>query len=242
MSHYIPTYAVQADEVLQELGKYILADGFEIIFDETGSHGSFLRDAKSGREYLDFFTCFASTPIGMNHPKMLDQGFIDHLGRISVNKPSNSDLYSEAMASFVKTFFTIAVPKAFKYSFFIEGGAMAIENALKIAMDWKVRKNFLKGYTEEKGHQILHFRQAFHGRSGYTMSLTNTDPTKTALYPKFQWPRVLNPKMKFPVESHLEAIIKAEEESIAQIKQAFHDNKDDIAAIIIEPIQGEGRR
>lgn len=157
----------------------------------------------------------------MNHPKMLDQGFIDHLGRISVNKPSNSDLYSEAMASFVKTFFTIAVPKAFKYSFFIEGGAMAIENALKIAMDWKVRKNFLKGYTEEKGHQILHFRQAFHGRSGYTMSLTNTDPTKTALYPKFQWPRVLNPKMKFPVESHLEAIIKAEEESIAQIKKHF---------------------
>ncbi len=240
MSHYTPKYAVQAEEVLQELGKYILADGFEIIFDETGSHGSFLKDAKSGREYLDFFTCFASTPIGMNHPKMLDQGFIDHLGRISVNKPSNSDLYSEAMASFVKTFFTIAVPNAFKYSFFIEGGAMAIENALKIAMDWKVRKNFLKGYTEEKGHQILHFRQAFHGRSGYTMSLTNTDPTKTALYPKFQWPRVLNPKMIFPVASHLDAIIEGEEESIAQIKQAFLDNKDDIAAIIIEPIQGEG--
>ena len=240
MQHYIPKYTVQANDVLQELGKYIQADGFEIIFDETGSHGSFLKDAKTGREYLDFFTCFASTPIGMNHPKMLDQGFIDYLGRISVNKPSNSDLYSEAMASFVKTFFAIAVPKAFTYSFFIEGGAMAIENALKIAMDWKVRKNFLKGYIEEKGHQILHFRQAFHGRSGYTMSLTNTDPTKTALYPKFQWPRVLNPKMIFPVDSHLDAIIKAEEESITQIKQAFHDNKDDIAAIIIEPIQGEG--
>jgi L-lysine 6-transaminase len=240
MSTYTPKYAVQAGEVLQELGKYILADGFEIVFDETGSHGSYLKDAKTGREYLDFFTCFASTPIGMNHPKMLHPDFIEHLGKISVNKPSNSDLYSESMASFVKTFFTIAVPKPFTYSFFIEGGAMAIENALKIAMDWKVRKNFLKGYKEEKGHQILHFRQAFHGRSGYTMSLTNTDPTKTALYPKFQWPRVLNPKMKFPVESHLDEIIKAEQESIAQIKQAFHEHKDDIAAIIIEPIQGEG--
>ena len=144
------------------------------------------------------------------------------------------------MASFVKTFFTIAVPKAFSYSFFIEGGAMAIENALKIAMDWKVRKNFLKGYKEEKGHQILHFKQAFHGRSGYTMSLTNTDPTKTALYPKFPWPRVLNPKMVFPVEAHLEGIIKSEQQSIAQIEQAFLEHKDDIAAIIIEPIQGEG--
>lgn len=240
MSTYIPTYAVQASDVLHELGKYILADGFEIVFDETGSHGSFLKDAKTGREYLDFFTCFASTPIGLNHPKMLDPGFIEHLGRISINKPSNSDLYSESMASFVKTFFTIAVPKPFSYSFFIEGGAMAIENALKIAMDWKVRKNFLKGYKEEKGHQILHFKQAFHGRSGYTMSLTNTDPTKTALYPKFPWPRVLNPKMVFPVEAHLEDIIKSEQQSIAQIEKAFLEHKDDIAAIIIEPIQGEG--
>ncbi|MFM8840980.1 MAG: L-lysine 6-transaminase [bacterium] len=240
MSEYIPRYAVKADEVLQELGKYILADGFEIVFDETGSHGAFLKDAKTGKEYLDFFTCFASTPIGMNHPKMLTPEFIDHLGRISINKPSNSDLYSEAMASFVKTFFTIAVPKPFSYSFFIEGGAMAIENALKIAMDWKVRKNFLKGYTVEKGHQILHFRQAFHGRSGYTMSLTNTDPTKTALYPKFQWPRVLNPKMKFPIDEHINEVIALENESIEQIKKAFLDNKDDIAAIIIEPIQGEG--
>ena len=240
MSEYTPRYAVKADEVLQELGKYILADGFEIVFDETGSHGAFLKDAKTGKEFLDFFTCFASTPIGMNHPKMLTPEFIDHLGRISINKPSNSDLYSEAMASFVKTFFTIAVPKPFTYSFFIEGGAMAIENALKIAMDWKVRKNFLKGYTVEKGHQILHFRQAFHGRSGYTMSLTNTDPTKTALYPKFQWPRVLNPKMKFPIDEHINEVIALENESIAQIKKAFLDNKDDIAAIIIEPIQGEG--
>ena len=241
MSAYRQQYAVKADEVLQELGKYILADGFEIVYDEMGSHGAFLRDAKTGREYLDFFTCFASTPIGQNHPKMLQPEFIDYLGKISINKPSNSDLYSEAMASFVKTFFEIAVPSTFSYSFFIEGGALAIENALKIAMDWKVRKNFLKGYTEEKGHQILHFREAFHGRSGYTMSLTNTDPTKTALYPKFSWPRVLNPKMLFPLNGqHLEAVIKAEEESIAQIHQAFKEHKDDIAAIIIEPIQGEG--
>ncbi len=241
MSLYTPKYAVQASDVLQELGKYILADGFEIVYDETGSHGTYLKDAKTGREYLDFFTCFASTPIGQNHPKMLEPGFIDYLGKISVNKPSNSDLYSESMASFVKTFFEIAVPSAFTYSFFIEGGAMAIENALKIAMDWKVKKNFLKGYTEEKGHQILHFREAFHGRSGYTMSLTNTDPTKTALYPKFPWPRVLNPKMIFPMSGqNLEYVLKAEEESIAQIQKAFHEHKDDIAAIIIEPIQGEG--
>jgi 4-aminobutyrate aminotransferase and related aminotransferases len=68
---------------------------------------------------------------------------------------------------------------------FIEGGALAIENTLKAAMDWKVRKNMAAG-RGERGTEILHFRRAFHGRSGYTMSLTNTDPRKTDLFAKFE--------------------------------------------------------
>ena len=237
---YSPKYAVEAESVLHELGNYMLADGFEIVYDVSKSHGVYLHDSKTGKDYLDFFTCFASNPIGLNHPKMTDPAFIEYLGKISVNKPSNSDLYSEAMASFVKTFFTIAVPDYFIHSFYIEGGALAIENALKVAFDWKVKKNFKKGYTIEKGHKILHFNQAFHGRSGYTMSLTNTDPNKTALYPKFDWPRVSNPFIVFPIENNLQDLIERENKSIREIKQAFINNPDDIAAIIIEPIQGEG--
>jgi L-lysine 6-transaminase len=237
---YSPKYVVEAASVLLELGNYMLADGFEIVYDVSKSHGVYLHDAITGKDYLDFFTCFASNPIGLNHPKMTDPAFIEYLGKISVNKPSNSDLYSEAMASFVKTFFAIAVPDYFIHSFYIEGGALAIENALKVAFDWKVKKNFSKGYTLEKGHKILHFNQAFHGRSGYTMSLTNTDPNKTALYPKFDWPRVSNPFIVFPIEKNLEDLIERENKSIREIKQAFINNPDDIAAIIIEPIQGEG--
>ena len=79
---------------------------------------------------------------------------------------------------------------------FIEGGALAIENTLKAAMDWKVRKNMAAG-RGERGTEILHFRHAFHGRSGYTMSLTNTDPRKTDLFAKFDWPRVSNPSIDF---------------------------------------------
>ena len=237
---YSPKYVVEAAAVLHELGNYMLADGFEIVYDVSKSHGVYLHDAVTGKDYLDFFTCFASNPIGLNHPKMTDPSFIEYLGKISVNKPSNSDLYSEAMASFVKTFFAIAVPDYFIHSFYIEGGALAIENALKVAFDWKVKKNFSKGYTIEKGHKILHFNQAFHGRSGYTMSLTNTDPNKTALYPKFDWPRVSNPFIVFPIEKNLDDLIERENKSIREIQQAFINNPDDIAAIIIEPIQGEG--
>jgi L-lysine 6-transaminase len=180
-------------------------------------------------------------PIGMNHPKMTDPAFVQYIGHAALNKPSNSDIYTSEMATFVKTLFNLAVPKHFRYAFFIDGGTLAVENAIKTAMDWKVRRNFAKGYSHEKGHQIIHFERAFHGRSGYCMSLTNTDPTKVALWPRWDWPRIPSPFLTFPVTQEvLDDVLRREAESISLIKQAFVDNPDDIAAIIIEPIQGEG--
>lgn len=240
-AHYEPRFPVAASDVISELGNYILADGFKPIIDLSKSNGTYLTDKVTGNRYLDLFTCIASMPIGWNHPKMTSPAFLRHLAQAAVNKPSNSDLYSEEMATFVKTFFAIAVPEHFSYAFFIEGGALAVENALKVAFDWKVRRNFRKGWQTERGHKIIHFRKAFHGRSGYTMSLTNTDPTKTSFYPKFDWPRIHNPAVRFPLnDANLEQVMKEELIAIEQIKAAFAENPDDIAAIIIEPVQGEG--
>jgi L-lysine 6-transaminase len=235
-----PRYFVPADQSLASLSNHLLVDGFDFVLDLNKSVGSRLVDARNGKSYIDFFTCFASIPVGINHPKLSNVNFIDYLGRTALTKPSNSDIYSEEYATFVNTFFKIAVPKEYKYGFFIDGGALAVENALKVAFDWKVRKNLAKGLGE-KGHQIIHFHQAFHGRSGYTMSLTNTDPTKVKYYPKFDWPRITNPKIQFPLnEENLANVITAENTAVEEIKSAFRNNPDDIAAIIIEPIQGEG--
>ncbi len=238
---YTPKYYVSPDDVIGELKKHMLVDGFDLVLDLEKSHDYEIMDSRGTKSFKDFFTCFASMPVGFNHPGVTNPAFVDYIGKLALNKPSNSDIYTEAMATFVKTFFRIAVPEWFKYSFFISGGALAVENALKAAFDWKVRKNFAKGIKEEKGHKVLHFREAFHGRSGYTMSLTNTDPVKVMYYPKFEWPRIDNPKIIFPItDDNLEELIAREDKSIGQAKQAFLDNKDDIACIIIEPIQGEG--
>jgi len=238
---YIPRYHVDSENVLTELRKYILADGFDFVLDLKKSREPYFYDSKSNKKFFDFFTCFASLPLGLNHPKMTEPSFLDYLANTAVNKPSNSDLYSEEMATFIKTFFEIAVPPHFKYSFFIDGGALAVCNALKTAFDWKVRKNFTKGYSSEVGTKVMHFRQAFHGRSGYTMSLTNTDPRKINYYPKFDWPRISNPGLTFPLtEENLAQTIEKEKMAVKQIKESFSKNKDEIAAIIIEPIQGEG--
>jgi L-lysine 6-transaminase len=232
---------VAAERVLQTLAKHMLVDGFDIVVDLKKSRGSYIIDAKDGKRYLDFFTFVASSPVGMNHPKMTTPEFLEKLAYVAVNKPSNSDIYTTEQADFLETFERVAIPSYLPYAFFIEGGALGIENALKAAFDWKVRKNFAKGYKEERGTQVIHFKQCFHGRTGYTLSMTNTDPVKTDLYPKFNWPRILNPKITFPLnEQNLARVIREEEIAVNQIKEAFRSNNDDIAAIIIETVQGEG--
>ncbi len=228
-------------EVHSTLSRHMLVDGFDLVVDLRRSQGAYLYDSRYNKRYLDFFTFFASGSVGMNHPKMTDQAFLEKLAYVSVNKPSNSDAYTAEMAEFVETFARIAMPGYMPYVFFVDGGALAVENALKTAFDWKVRKNFIRGYTEERGRQVIHFRRAFHGRSGYTLSLTNTDPTKTNYFPKFKWPRVHNPSVRFPLnEKNLTEVKKEEAVAMQQIKQAIINNPDDIAALIIEPIQGEG--
>ncbi|UCE17446.1 MAG: L-lysine 6-transaminase [Gemmatimonadota bacterium] len=229
-------------DVFGTLKKHMLVDGYEMVFDLEKSRGIHIYDALEGKTYLDFFTCFATSPIGYNHPKMTTPEFKEKLARVAVNKPSNSDVYSLEMAEFVDTFSKIAIPPFLPHLFLIEGGALAIENGLKVAFDWKVRRNFEKGYKEERGTKVIHFVQAFHGRTGYTLSLTNTaDPRKFMYFPKFDWPRVLNPKLTFPLnEENVKKVQEAEKETVRQIQKAVEEHPDDIAALIIEPIQGEG--
>jgi len=233
---------VSPENVLDSLNKHILADGFDLTFDMEKSKGVYMYDAKYKRTYLDFFTCFASVPLGYNHPKMVnDEEFKKNLMLAALTNPSNSDIYTEQYAQFVETFGRVGIPEYLPHAFFISGGSLAIENALKVAMDWKVQKNFAKGYTKEKGFKVLHFEHAFHGRSGYTLSLTNTLPVKTKWFAKFDWPRVSLPHINFPYsDGNHEDLLYREELSISQIKKAFEVNKDDICAIIIEPIQSEG--
>ncbi|HRZ78805.1 MAG TPA: aminotransferase class III-fold pyridoxal phosphate-dependent enzyme, partial [bacterium] len=224
------------------LDKYILADGYDMVVDAQKSHGSYMYDSKHNIEYLDFFSFFASMPLGFNHPGLNNDEFIKEIGTVALHNISNSDFYTTIMAEFVQLMGELAMPSYMKKMFFISGGALAVENGLKTAFDWKVRKNFAKGIKEEKGSKIIHFKQSFHGRTGYTLSMTNTaDPRKYMYFPRFDWPRVENPKVTFPMTGkNLEDTIAAEKRSIAQIIEACEKYKDDIAGLIIEPIQGEG--
>ncbi|MCG3257937.1 MAG: aminotransferase class III-fold pyridoxal phosphate-dependent enzyme, partial [Candidatus Heimdallarchaeota archaeon] len=228
-------------DAIEKIGKHMLVDGYPLVLDLRKSHGCRLVDKKNDKTFLDFYSFFASSPIGMNHPAMMEKDFLNQLAEVAVNKPSCSDIYTDEMGDFVETFSRVGIPNDMPNLFLISGGALAVENALKTAFDWKVRKNFSKGFEDEVGSQVIHFEQAFHGRSGYTLSLTNTfDPKKTKYFPKFQWPRVSNPKVTFPIEDNFEQIVIAEEKSCQEIHDTIEKYGDDIACMIIEPIQAEG--
>ena len=235
-------HKIDPKNVRSALGKHMLTDGLDLVLDLEKSKGAYLHDSATGKDYLDFFTFFASNPLGMNHERLAgDPEFVAKLGQVAINKPSNSDVYTEEMAEFLETFSRVGIPDYLPYAFFVSGGALAVANALKVAFDWKVQKNFEKGYRTEKGHKVLHLDKAFHGRSGYTLSLTNTEPNKIKYFPKFDWPRIHNPAIQFPLdEETTQKVILEEEQAIAQARRYFELYEDDIACILLEPIQGEG--
>jgi L-lysine 6-transaminase len=228
--------SIGPDDVHEVLARSILADGLDLVLDVERSAGSELVDARTGERFLDMFTFFASSALGMNHPALAeDPDFRAELAAAAVNKPSNSDVYSVPMARFVDTFRRVLGDPDLPHLFFVDGGALAVENALKVAFDWKSRLNESRGLDPDLGTRVLHLRGAFHGRSGYTLSLTNTDPNKVARFPKFDWPRIDTPHLRPGAD-----MAAVEAESLRQARAAFEASPHDIACFIAEPIQGEG--
>lgn len=233
---------IEPADVHTTLSKYMLVDGFELVLDLKKSKGCQIYDSKDNSYLLDCFSFFASAPLGCNHPALTNPEFIKKLGEVAVNKPTNSDIYTTEMAEFVDSFVKYTVPNYFKHLFFVSGGALGVENGLKTAFDWKTRKNIEKGKSEKLSTQVVHFQEAFHGRTGYTLSMTNTfNLDKIKYFTKFNWPRIINPKVTFPLNrENLEKVQELEKQAVSEIEKAVSENPDDIAALIIEPIQGEG--
>ncbi|MFG2027204.1 L-lysine 6-transaminase [Streptomyces sp. NPDC048825] len=225
---------------LDYLRTHVTGDFNDILIDVRASNGCWLMDERDGSRYLDMSMFYASAPLGHNHPGLHGDRELDEaLLATARMKPANPDFGTSEQIRFVTAFLNALGSDDMPYVFFIDGGAAAVENALKVAFDWKTQHNAARGIAV-RGSRALHLERAFHGRSGYTMSLTNTDPAKTRDFPAFDWPRIPSPAVNDMDRWDEPGLLAEEEQALSAAEAAFHRYAHEIACFVFEPIQGEG--
>lgn len=233
------TSAPPQQDPVQALRARVTGDLLDIVVDLDAGKGSRLRDARDGTEYLDMTMFFSSAPLGHGHPGLRQPEFEAALLRAGRVKPANPDFATVEQARFAETFSRVFGDPELPLLFFIDGGTLAVENALKVAFDWKTKLNARNGHPV-RGWRVLHLEHAFHGRSGYTMSLTNTDPTKVRDYPKFDWPRLPSPAIEPGPRWDSPELLAEEQAALEVAEAALRRYGREIACFVYEPIQGEG--
>ncbi|MCI2420658.1 L-lysine 6-transaminase [Saccharopolyspora sp. K220] len=235
----VPTPRAAASDAVTALREHVTGDLLDIVVDLAAGEGCRIRDVRDGTEYLDMTMFFSSAPLGHGHPGLRTPDFEAALVRAGRIKPSNPDFATVEQARFAETFRRVVGVPDLPLLFFIDGGTLAVENALKVAFDWKTKVNARAGIAA-RGSRVLHLERAFHGRSGYTLSLTNTDPAKIRDYPMFDWPRIPSPAVEPGERWDVTELLPEEVVALDAARAALRRYGREIACFVYEPIQGEG--
>jgi 4-aminobutyrate aminotransferase / (S)-3-amino-2-methylpropionate transaminase len=232
-------------------GRHQDARTVHVYQDSAKSRGCYLVDV-DGNTLLDLYGHIACVPIGYNHPAMteaLRSGRFDwaigHRPALGINPPA------EWVEVVEKALMRIAPPGLSKV-YAVTSGAEAVENAVKIAFAWKAARR--RGGAAPSAQdladcmdnrqasanrmRVLSFRGAFHGRSLGALSLTRSKPIHKLDFPAFDWPVLPFPGSRFPLAEHAAENAAAEAEVLTQAEALLRVG--DLAAVIVEPIQGEG--
>ncbi len=122
---------------------------FDIKIDFEKSHGSYVFDKKTNTEFLDFYSMFSSLPLGYNHP-VFDESFDKKVKAVSKVRMTNNLFYSDELQEFHQAF----RPHIFSDYFHICcTGALAVESAIKCAMEYKC----------VNAPMVLGLKRSFHG-------------------------------------------------------------------------------
>jgi len=165
--------------------------------------GSWLCDDR-GRRYLDFVQGWAVNTLG-HAPAVVRDALARQSALLLTPSPAFHNEPASALADL------LCRHSAFDQVFFTNSGAEANEGAIKLARKW--------GQLHRGGaHEIITFRDAFHGRTLATMSASG----------KPGWDRMFQPQVAgFP---------KALLNDLASVQALIGDNA---VAIMLEPVQGE---
>lgn len=173
-----------------------------------------------GNEYLDFLSAYSAVNQGHCHPKIID-ALVEQASKLTLcSRAFSSDVFGE-YAKYVTEYFNYEMVLP------MNTGAEAVETALKLARRWGYVK---KGIDEDKAI-ILSAVDNFHGRTLGVISMS-TDPEATTNF----GPYLNGVGPQIPGEPKGTLLRYG---VIEDVQKAFANAGDKIAAILLEPIQGE---
>jgi len=200
---------------------------FGVVADLAKSQGSFLFDQSSNRYLLDFFGQYSSLAVGYNHSIFKSDEFIETALKATRNKLSNCEISSDIAIEFDKTFRSFASASKFSHFHYACTGALAIEAAIKAAID----------YSGLPNGQIISFKKSFHGINSYGGILTDRQgPAKSRLegFPGGYWRLINNPVIDYGDSSDkIEDLVI---DAIQEVEDIFKKGLN-VYCILVEPIQ-----
>jgi len=184
----------------------------------AGGQGAMVEDV-DGNRYIDWMAGIAVSSTGYNHPKVV-KAIQDAAGKFL--HICGTDFYYEAFSNLCEKLSNSVTGKEKRRVFLTNSGTEAVEGAVKLA----------RHHT--KRHALISFHSAFHGRSYAAMSLSSS---KVKYRKNFgpMLPGVYHLPFHNPYRNTLEECIKA-------AHQLFETqiSPEEVAAVIMEPMQGEG--
>ncbi|ORZ04645.1 4-aminobutyrate aminotransferase [Absidia repens] len=243
----------ESKAILQRLSQYQDTRSVFFVADFEKSKGNYIVDA-DGNTMLDVFAQIASIPVGYNNPAFLalakDPAFQTALAnRAALGVNPNKDWVDQVEKAFMRV-----APKGLDQVFTVMCGSCANENAFKTAFMYKAAK--LRGDAEftmdelnscmnnqapgSPDLSILSFSQAFHGRLFGSLTATASKAIHKIDIPAFNWPKAPFPLLKYPLDEHQDYNRSVEQQSLQAVEQLIKENKQPVAAVVVEPIQSEG--
>jgi len=238
----MPYPKADSQRMLEELSQYVIAEPYPFVVDLEHSQGLWLATV-DGDRIMDWCGLYGSKLIGYNHPRLYEPEYARQLVIAANTKMANPDFLTPQCLAYYRLLHRLA-PICMRGNvevYAVNSGAEAVENMMKYLINLHHKKQRAKGHPA-LNHRFIYFDQAFHGRTVYALNITKlaNDPIATR---DFQGIIQGNLQVPFPeydarrTEAQNEAVV---DEALATIEVLMRDHGDEIAGVILEPLQGAG--
>ena len=233
----------QSAAMLAELAEYVITEPFPFVVDLERCHG-ITTVTVEGDAITDWGGIYGSKLIGYNHPRLMEPGYAREILIAANTKTANPDILTPQCLAYYRLLHRLAPKCMLKEGvevYAVNSGAEAVENMMKYFINL-----FHHRHAGKDGPiappRFVYFDQAFHGRTVYALNVTTlkNDPMATR---DFQGIIAGNLQVQFPA---LHTRLSAEENdekvtaTLQSLETLFNTYRDEIAGVILEPLQGAG--